>query len=53
MNAAGLVSLEAIWLTNLLLAIPSLTEIFSACRMAVRIVSATFSGGLGTALRSK
>ena len=52
-NAAGLDSLDAIWLTSLLLAMPSLTEILSDCRMAVRMVSATFSGGLRTPLRSK
>ena len=53
MTAFSASDFDAIWLTSLLLAMPSLTEILSDCRMAVRTVSATFNGGLDTALRSK
>jgi hypothetical protein len=53
-NAAGLFNLEAIWLTSLFEATPSLTVIFRACRMALLIVSAISTAGfLWLAVRSK
>ena len=52
-NAAGLWSLEAIWLTSLLLAMPSLTLILRVWRMASRTVVATSRAGLDVADRSK
>jgi hypothetical protein len=45
-KAAGLCSLEAIWLTSLLEAMPSLTVILSDWPMAWRIVSAISTAGL-------
>ena len=50
---AGLLSLEAIWLTSLLLPMPSLTLIFNFSAIAALIFSATSTAGFRTAVRSK
>ena len=52
-KAAGLFSLDAIWLTSLFPAMPSLTESFSACRIARRIVSAMPTAGLRAPVKSR
>ncbi len=53
MNAAGLFNFDAIWLTSLLTAMPSLTEIFNACRIASRIVAAAATAGWRAPFKSK
>ena len=52
-NAAGLVSLEAIWLTSLLTPMPSLTVILSDCPMALRMARAMSTGAFRAPVRSK
>jgi len=53
-KAAGLFSLEAIWLMSLFEATPSLTVIFRDCRIAFLMISAiSIAGFLRLAVRSK